>query len=99
MSSCGASERWPVEGAPDNPAGWLMTAARRRVLDRLRTEEVARRRLPLLLTDAERHQEGARTMADSGTLVEDDVLRLVLMCAHPAIAPESASALSLRLVV
>ena len=94
-----ASERWPVEGAPDNPAGWLMTAARRRVLDRLRTEEVARRRLPLLLTDAERHQEGARTMADSGTLVEDDVLRLVLMCAHPAIAPESASALSLRLVL
>ena len=94
-----ASERWPVEGAPDNPAGWLMTAARRRVLDRLRTEEVARRRLPLLLTDAERHQEGARTMADSGTLVEDDVLRLVLMCSHPAIAPESASALSLRLVL
>ena len=94
-----ASERWPVEGAPDNPAGWLMTAARRRVLDRLRTEEVARRRLPLLLTDAERHQEGARTMADSGTLVEDDVLRLVLMCAHPALAPEAAGALSLRLVL
>lgn len=94
-----ASRRWPVDGTPDNPAGWLMTAARRRVVDRLRTEEVARRRLPLLRTDAERHQEGARTMADSGTLVEDDVLRLVLMCAHPALAPESASALSLRLVL
>ncbi|GAA5130717.1 RNA polymerase sigma factor [Alloalcanivorax gelatiniphagus] len=94
-----ASKRWAVDGVPDNPAGWLMTAARRRVLDRLRTEEVARRKLPLLLTDAERHEEGARTMADSGTLVEDDVLRLVLMCAHPALAPESASALSLRLVL
>jgi RNA polymerase sigma-70 factor (ECF subfamily) len=38
-------------------------------------------------------------MADAGSLVEDDVLRLVLMCAHPALAPESASALSLRLVL
>lgn len=94
-----ASRTWPAHGTPDNPAAWLMTAARRRVLDRLRTEEVAQRKLPVLLTDAEHHQEGARTMADSGSLVEDDVLRLVLMCAHPALAPESASALSLRLVI
>ncbi|WP_322921802.1 RNA polymerase sigma factor [Nocardioides renjunii] len=94
-----ASRRWPEDGVPDNPAAWLMTAARRRVLDRLRTEEVARRKLPVLLTDAEHHQEGARTMADAGSLVEDDVLRLVLMCAHPALAPESAGALSLRLVL
>lgn len=94
-----ASRTWPVDGTPDNPAGWLMTAARRRVLDRLRTEDVARRKLPLLLTDAERHQEGARTMVDGGSLVEDDVLRLVLMCAHPALAPDAASALSLRLVM
>jgi predicted RNA polymerase sigma factor len=94
-----ASRTWPADGVPDNPAGWLMTAARRRVLDRLRTEEVARRKLPLIRTDAERHQEGARTMVDSGSLVEDDVLRLVLMCAHPALAPESAGALSLRLVL
>jgi RNA polymerase sigma-70 factor (ECF subfamily) len=94
-----ASRTWGVDGAPDNPAGWLMTAARRRVLDRLRTEEVGRRKLPMLVTDAEHRQEGARTMADGGSLVEDDVLRLVLMCAHPALAPEAASALSLRLVL
>ncbi len=94
-----ASRTWPVDGAPDNPAAWLLTAARRRVLDRLRTEEVARRKLPLVRTDVQRHQEGARTMADGGSLVEDDVLRLVLMCAHPALAPEAASALSLRLVL
>jgi predicted RNA polymerase sigma factor len=94
-----ASQRWPVDGTPDNPSAWLMTAARRRVLDRLRTEEVARRKLPMLVTDVARDQEGARTMADSGGLVEDDVLRLVLMCAHPALAPESAAALSLRLVL
>ena len=94
-----ASRTWPADGTPDNPVAWLLTAARRRVLDRLRTEEVARRKLPSLRTDVQRHQEGARTMADSGSLVEDDVLRLVLMCAHPALAPEAASALSLRLVL
>src|SRR5690349_8799517 len=94
-----ASRTWPTDGVPTNPAAWLMTAARRRVLDRLRTEDVARRKQPLLLVDAEHHQEGARTMADAGHLVEDDVLRLVLMCAHPALAPEAASALSLRLVL
>lgn len=94
-----ASRTWPADGVPDNPPAWLMTAARRRVVDRLRTEEVARRKEPLLLVDAAQHQDGARTMADAGSLVEDDVLRLVLMCAHPALAPESASALSLRLVL
>ncbi|MBS2938253.1 RNA polymerase subunit sigma-24 [Nocardioides sp. J2M5] len=94
-----ASRHWPTEGVPTNPAGWLMTAARRRVVDRLRTEEVSRRKQPLLVTEAEQREEGARTMADAGSLVEDDVLRLVLMCAHPALAAESASALSLRLVM
>lgn len=94
-----ASRTWPVDGVPDRPAAWLLTAARRRVLDRLRTEAVARRTLPLVRTYVQRHQEGARTMADGGSLVEDDVLRLVLMCAHPALAPEAASALSLRLVL
>lgn len=94
-----ASRTWPRDGVPDNPSGWLMTAARRRLLDRLRTEEVARRKHPLLATEVERREEGARTMADPGSVVEDDLLRLVLMCAHPALSPEAASALSLRLVL
>lgn len=94
-----ASRTWPTAGTPDNPAGWLMTAARRRVLDRLRTEEVARRKEPLLTIDAAQRDSGTGTMADPGSLVEDDLLRLVLMCTHPALAPEAASALSLRLVL
>ncbi len=94
-----ASRAWPVDGVPDNPAGWLLTAARRRVLDRLRTEQVAHRLQPLLATEAEQRQSGTRTMADPGAVVEDDLLRLVMMCAHPALAPEAASALSLRLVL
>ena len=94
-----ASRTWPADGTPDNPAGWLMTAARRRVLDRLRTEKVARRKAPLLTIDAAQRERSTSTMVDPGSLVEDDLLRLVLMCSHPALAPEAASALSLRLVL
>ncbi len=94
-----AARRWPVDGVPDTPAAWLLTTARRRVVDRLRAESMAQRKVPLLVTDAERREEGARTMADPGDLVEDDLLRLVLMCTHPALATESACALALRLVL
>ena len=94
-----AARRWPVGGVPDNPAAWLLTVARRRVLDRLRSEAMARRRYAVLVTDVERRPPGAGAMADPGGLVEDDLLRLVLMCTHPALAPEAASALALRLVL
>jgi predicted RNA polymerase sigma factor len=94
-----AARRWPDDGVPDNPAAWLLTTARRRVVDRLRAESMAQRKVPLLVTDAERREQGARTMADPGDLVEDDLLRLVLMCTHPALATESACALALRLVL
>ncbi|MFW5473583.1 RNA polymerase sigma factor [Knoellia sp. CPCC 206450] len=93
-----AQESWTEESTPANPAGWLMTAARRRILDRLRAEAMAARKEPLLTVEAERRpQEGV--MVDDGSVVDDDLLRLVLMCAHPALSPESASALSLRLVM
>ncbi|MGL5929120.1 MAG: RNA polymerase sigma factor [Dermatophilaceae bacterium] len=93
-----AARTWSREGVPDNPAGWLYTTAARRLLDRLRTEAVAVRKERLLVVDAQRH--GAPSvMADPGGLVEDDLLRLVLMCCHPAVAPEVACALALRLVV
>jgi predicted RNA polymerase sigma factor len=94
-----AARRWPGDGVPDRPAAWLLTASRRRVLDRLRAEAMAQRRRPLLVTDAEHREEGTAPMADPGDLVEDDLLRLVLVCTHPALAPEAASALTLRLVL
>ena len=94
-----AARRWPADGPPDNPSAWLLTTARRRVLDRVRAESMAQRKAPLLVTDAEHRQEGQAAMADPGGLVEDDLLRLVLMCTHPSLAPEAASALALRLVL
>lgn len=93
-----AARRWPSDGVPDNPSAWLHTTARRRVLDRLRAEAMAQRRHALIATDLDR-AEPATSRAHPGDVVEDDMLRLVLMCTHPALAPEAASALALRLVL
>ncbi|MFX4273522.1 RNA polymerase sigma factor [Propionibacteriaceae bacterium Y1685] len=94
-----AADRWrpEVDGTPDNPAAWLLTTARRRIIDQLRSEAVAARRQPLLVVDARLHHQPVR--AEVGDEVTDDLLRLVLMCTHPAITPDAASALALRLVL
>lgn len=84
---------------PDNPPAWLLTAARRRIVDRLRAEAVAARKLPLLAVESSLQEEAQRVMADDGSRVVDERLRLVLLCAHPSLPPESAAALTLRLVL
>ena len=89
-----AARSWG-DAPPDNPSAWLLATARRRILDQLRHEEVVRRKQPLLAIEARASYE----MDPLGTEVDDDLLRLVLMCAHPALEPEAASALSLRLVL
>lgn len=92
---------WPADGGPSNPAAWLMTTARRRVLDRLRAEAVRARAEPVLAIEASLAQDAERVLASDGREVGavDERLRLVLLCAHPALAREAAAALSLRLVV
>ena len=92
-----AARTW--DGVPDNPPAWLLTAARRRIVDRLRTEAVAARKLPLLVVEASVQEEAQRVMADAGEPVRDERLRLVLLCAHPSLPQESAAALTLRLVL
>ncbi|MEU4379515.1 RNA polymerase sigma factor [Micromonospora echinofusca] len=91
-----ALTRWPAEGVPANPGGWLMTVARNRAIDVLRRASVERRKLRelavLTLTEAE---PGAGTGA--GEIV-DDRLRLVFTCCHPALSPEARVALTLRTV-
>jgi RNA polymerase sigma factor (sigma-70 family) len=93
-----AARTWPA-GVPDNPPAWLLTTARRRIVDRLRAEAVAARKLPLLAVEADLQEEAQRVMADAGEPVRDERLRLVLLCAHPTLPPESAAALTLRLVL
>jgi len=96
-----ASRTWPADGVPTNPGAWLLVAARRRITDRLRAEAVANRKRPLLAVEAGLAEEAQRTMADPGEPggVADERLRLVLLCAHPALPPEAAAALTLRLVL
>ena len=98
-----ATRTWPglPGGAPANPAAWLMTAARRRIVDRLRREGVAARALPLLAVDAGLTADATRTMVDWGdpTELADERLRLVLLCAHPSLPADAAAALTLRMVL
>jgi RNA polymerase sigma-70 factor, ECF subfamily len=87
-----AVERWPVDGVPPNPGGWLTTTARRKALDRVRRE--AKR--------ADKQKQAQMTYDDSPHepvgAVEDERLRLVFTCCHPALAPEARVALTLRMV-
>ena len=94
-----AVRHWPDDGPPASPPAWLLTVARRRILDRLRAEAMAARKEPLLVVDERLRESATRTMADSGDLIEDERLRLIFLCAHPSLSTEAASALTLRLVL
>lgn len=87
-----ALERWPVDGIPPNPGGWLTTTASRRAIDRIRREKHrdAKHEAALMVHDDTPH--------DPTGPVEDDRLRLIFTCCHPALAPEARIALTLRLL-
>jgi RNA polymerase sigma-70 factor (ECF subfamily) len=87
-----ALERWPVDGIPRNPAGWLVTVGRNREVDRLRRE--ARRAEKEGAAMLMREPDDAEPAA--ATILTDDVLRLVFTCCHPALASEARIALALR---
>lgn len=87
-----AVERWPIEGVPPNPGAWLTTTATNKAIDRIRRENKRE----------EKQKEAAMSHVeyppeDLGA-IEDDQLRLIFTCAHPALAMESRVALTLRMV-
>jgi RNA polymerase sigma-70 factor (ECF subfamily) len=88
-----AMRRWPADGLPPSPAGWLITTARNRAVDRLRRESTREERhqqaLLLLSTPSPEPEEGP---------VRDDRLRLIFTCCHPALALGVRVALTLRLL-
>ena len=93
-----ALEQWPASGVPQNPAGWLMTTAKRRAVDHVRRSETLRRKLSQLEHTLSREEAAMPDLTGSIDGIEDDVLRLIFLCCHPSLTPESRAALTLRLV-
>ena len=88
-----AVQRWPADGTPPSPVGWIITTARNRAIDRVRRESTREERhaqaAMLLLRDEPEYSEDA---------VRDDQLRLMFTCCHPALASSAQVALTLRLI-
>jgi RNA polymerase sigma-70 factor (ECF subfamily) len=89
-----AVEQWPSEGVPDNPRAWLITTGRFKAIDRLRRR--SKHEVALDEEGLERVEAIADPALPSDEGVEDDRLRLIFTCCHPALAPEAQVALTLR---
>jgi RNA polymerase sigma factor (sigma-70 family) len=92
-----AAEQWPREGLPENPRGWLIHVAARRVTDHVRTE-AARRRREALVVSLVPPEEQIALAPDEDAGEYDDTLDLLFTCCHPALSTASAIALTLRAV-
>jgi RNA polymerase sigma-70 factor, ECF subfamily len=86
-----AVARWPVDGVPPSPAGWIITTARNRAIDRLRREQSFARKAELLA-----RLESLPAEEDDVSSIPDDRLALVFTCCHPALGAEARVALTLR---
>ncbi|HEY4453170.1 MAG TPA: RNA polymerase sigma factor [Pseudonocardiaceae bacterium] len=85
-----ALRRWPADGLPPSPAGWIITTARNRAIDGLRRDAVRAQKYQLLTEPADEPEEESA--------VRDDRLRLIFTCCHPALAAGAQVALTLRLL-
>ena len=91
-----ALERWPAEGVPANPGAWITQVARNRAIDRLRRAGVLRDKLAALERLEALHAEPEAGPGELLGEIEDDRLRLIFTCCHPALAIEARVALTLR---
>ena len=91
-----ALHRWPADGLPPNPGGWITTTARHRALDRLRREARGRELLGEVAVLSPGDQEPG--VPEETGPVPDDRLRLIFTCCHPALSTEAQVALTLRLL-
>ena len=92
-----ATERWPGDGVPDSPLGWLVTVASRRLTDQLRSD-ASRRRREDRISDQRAPTGFGQGIPDNDDQDEDDTLSLLFMCCHPALSSASQLALTLRAV-
>src|SRR5262245_34680410 len=90
-----ALERWPVDGIPRRPGAWLLTAARRKALDRLRRAATRLDKQRALAIEAELAGP-IEAETDDDEAIPDERLRLIFTCCHPALGREAQVALTLR---
>jgi len=95
-----AIERWPAEGIPDNPASWLMTAAKRRAIDNLRRGQMLQHKHEEIARELHEQQQRLGEAMDHALdqVIDDDVLRLIFTACHPVLPIEGRVALTLRLI-
>jgi RNA polymerase sigma-70 factor (ECF subfamily) len=89
--------KWPTDGLPPNPGGWITTTARKRAIDRLRRDARGRELLVDAALDASGTDDDSIAREEIGA-VQDDRLRLIFTCCHPALSLEARVALTLRLL-
>jgi RNA polymerase sigma-70 factor, ECF subfamily len=87
-----AVEQWPQQGVPANPRAWLVSAGRFKAIDSMRR----RARFDTILTELEHHLDGVTPAQLDDQGIEDDRLRLIFTCCHPALSPDAQIALTLR---
>lgn len=90
-----ALERWSVSDVPDNPRAWLVNVAKHKAIDRVRRQAVFRGKQQALVHELELN---AQAPAEPPAMLDDDMLRLIFTCCHPAFAPDVQVALTLRTV-
>ncbi len=90
-----ALDRWATGEVPDNPRAWLVNVARHKVIDRIRRQAVFRGKQQALVHEIELNAAAAD---EPPAMLDDDMLRLIFTCCHPAFAPEVQVALTLRIV-
>ena len=85
---------------PPNPGAWIATAARRKAIDRLRRAQNLQRKVDALaqLTAADSDESAGGAQMEAGYAIEDDRLRLIFTCCHPALALDAQVALTLRML-
>ena len=95
-----ALSEWPKSGVPDNPGAWLMAAAKRRAIDRLRRAQMQNRKHAEIGRDLDddRDDDVARLEAALDDDIGDDLLNLIFIACHPVLSPDARLALTLRLI-
>ncbi|MGD0239941.1 MAG: DUF6596 domain-containing protein [Streptosporangiaceae bacterium] len=91
-----AAARWPHDGEPANPVGWLITTARHRAIDQFRRQQVLAGKTTLLARDLEAQLQPPQALMDDAAIIPDERLELIFTCCHPAFAAEAQVALTLR---